>query len=253
MAVARKLLIICSSLAVIGIFFSKVSGNNLSDRIELPKQTITMSTLEIKKVASIVNADNVSDSFDKEGVVYNTLTQINWKDYPYKPDVKFRIAHDGNNIYMNWKVDEQEIKAVCEVDGGNVWEDSCVEFFVAFDSSNYYNIETNCIGKVLVQSGKGRDSREMLPLDVIGKIQRWASLGDKAIATGAGSWELSLIIPKELFIKGEVKSLDNIPAKANFYKCGDELKVPHFITWNPIETETPNYHVPQFFGGVHFE
>lgn len=245
----KKLFIVCGVLVMIGIITFMLIKMNLNNQ----KETKPMSALEIKKISNIANVESVSASFDKAGVSYNTLTKVNWESYPYKPDVKFRIAHDGNNIYMNWKVDEQEIKAVCETDGGNVWEDSCVEFFVSFDGSNYYNIETNCIGKVLVQSGTGRQDREMLPLDVIGKIHRWASLGDEAIATGAGTWELSLIIPKELFIKGEVESFDNIPATANFYKCGDELEVPHFITWNPIETETPNYHVPQFFGSVHFE
>ena len=25
--------------------------------------------------------------------------------------------------------------------------------------------------------------------------------------------------------------------RANFYKCGDELQKPHFLSWNPIKIE----------------
>ncbi|MBK6284429.1 MAG: hypothetical protein IPF54_18980 [Draconibacterium sp.] len=28
---------------------------------------------------------------------------------------------------------------------------------------------------------------------------------------------------------------------------------PHFVTWNPIGTENPDYHCPQYFGKVQFE
>jgi enamine deaminase RidA (YjgF/YER057c/UK114 family) len=24
----------------------------------------------------------------------------------------------------------------------------------------------------------------------------------------------------------------------------------HFLSWNPIKTETPNFHVPEFFGEI---
>ncbi len=41
--------------------------------------------------------------------------------------------------------------------------------------------------------------------------------------------------------------------KANFYKCGDELQTPHFLSWNPIEIEKPDFHRPDFFGTLRFE
>ena len=39
----------------------------------------------------------------------------------------------------------------------------------------------------------------------------------------------------------------------NVYKCGDNLSQPHFLSWQPIHTDKPNFHVPQFFGEVEFE
>ena len=40
--------------------------------------------------------------------------------------------------------------------------------------------------------------------------------------------------------------------RANFYKCGDGTSVPHFLSWSHIETETPDFHCPEFFGNMHF-
>lgn len=40
---------------------------------------------------------------------------------------------------------------------------------------------------------------------------------------------------------------------ANFYKCGDKLQTPHFLSWNPINLEKPNFHCPEFFGTLNFE
>jgi len=41
--------------------------------------------------------------------------------------------------------------------------------------------------------------------------------------------------------------------KANFYKCGDNMKTPHYLSWNPIGTERPNFHTPDYFGTIVFE
>jgi hypothetical protein len=40
--------------------------------------------------------------------------------------------------------------------------------------------------------------------------------------------------------------------RANFYKCGDDLPEPHFLAWNMINTEEPDFHRPEFFGTLEF-
>ena len=40
--------------------------------------------------------------------------------------------------------------------------------------------------------------------------------------------------------------------RANFYKCGDMLSVPHYVTWNPVGTPKPDYHRPEYFGELKF-
>ena len=39
----------------------------------------------------------------------------------------------------------------------------------------------------------------------------------------------------------------------NFYKCGDLLQVPHFLSWNPIQLPKPCFHCPEFFGELIFK
>ena len=212
-----------------------------------------MKKLLIQKINPVQEPKDLGNILKKGNITYQTLNEVNWSDYPYKPDVKFAIAHDGKNIYCHWIVNEQEIKAVSTKDFGEIWKDSCVEFFVAFDDSTYYNIETNCIGKMLIGTGKNRHNRGRVPKELVSKVKRWSSLGTQAIQSDEGIWELSLIIPSEVFHLNKIENLSKVVAKGNFYKCGDDLKTPHFISWNKIDSPTPDFHLPVFFGNLAFE
>jgi hypothetical protein len=50
-----------------------------------------------------------------------------------------------------------------------------------------------------------------------------------------------------------LSTFKGLKAKANFFKCGDETLEPHFVTWNPVKTTSPDYYRPEFFGEVLFE
>ena len=39
----------------------------------------------------------------------------------------------------------------------------------------------------------------------------------------------------------------------NFYKCGDKQVEPHYLSWNPVLTDNPDFHRPEYFGKVIFE
>ena len=53
--------------------------------------------------------------------------------------------------------------------------------------------------------------------------------------------------------EGRVQAPMILVAKGNFYKCGDMLSKPHFLSWNPIDTPSPDFHVPASFGLLTFE
>ncbi|EGJ70594.1 hypothetical protein Bcop_0376 [Bacteroides coprosuis DSM 18011] len=214
-----------------------------------------MKQLDVKKI-SIANipVDAIPALLDKEKVAFQKLDEVNWDEYPYCPNVRFRIAYSKDAFILNFKVTEESVRANSSADNGPVWTDSCVEFFVIPNNDGiYYNLECNCAGTILIGAGKERENRERAPKEVLEQVQRWSSLGrdpfDERI--GECSWEVALIIPFTAFFKHEIKDLSEQSIKANFYKCGDELQTPHFISWNAIQVEKPDFHCPKFFGSLH--
>jgi len=187
--------------------------------------------------------------------VSHSISNLNWKDFGYRPEVKFRIAHVNNEIWLKYYVKEKHIKAVETRTNGDVYKDSCVEFFIAPKGKKYYNFEISCIGTIHLAYGRGRHNRKFVDPDIIANIERVSTLGDKPFEekTGNFEWELMVRIPLEAMAYSKIKSLNGLKAKANFYKCGDDTSVPHYVTWNPVKTEEPDYHRPEFFGKVFFE
>jgi len=213
-----------------------------------------MKQLPIQKIDwNNPKAEEVSFRFDELSLPFYRIDTVNWAEYPYCPETVFRIARNEEAVILNYRVNEADIKAVCSRDNGRVWEDSCVEFFISFDGITYYNIECNCIGKILIAKGSGREERIPAPDGLLKRVDRWSSLGNLPIENRSGDWEVSLIIPKEIFYPEVTDTFDNIKASGNFYKCGDCLATPHFLSWNPIRCDIPNFHRPDFFGQLLFE
>ncbi len=218
-----------------------------------------INEIKVKRLRnSITQAVNIPLLFKMENVEYQNISVVNWSEtYPYQPNVTFAIAHDSKNIYLHYKVKENCVRSVEDTDLGNVWEDSCCEFFVMpDDKKGYYNIEANCIGSILLCYGKEREKREAANSSILSCIDRWASLGRRALGVihnMESAWELSLIIPASSFFKHNIKSLDGLVMKANFYKCGDKTDNPHFLSWKKIELPKPDFHCPEFFGTLVFE
>lgn len=173
-------------------------------------------------------------------------------DYPYKPDVLFAMAYNNENIFLQYDVAEKTVQAAEGKINAPVYQDSCVEFFITLDEgATYYNFEFNCIGTVLGGFGKGKNGRAFLPQTVLEQI-RFQSLVRKEKGYGLVSWQLTVAIPLEVFVHHPLSSLKRKQCRANFYKCGDHLPEPHFLSWANIEGREPNFHLPQFFGTLVF-
>ncbi len=191
---------------------------------------------------------------DEQHVAYTDVTNANWSaDYPYKPEFSFRMAHNGQCLIIEYRVKETSIASVAGRDNGNVWEDSCCEFFSQLPGDDfYYNMECNCTGRLLIGCGPVREGRQLAPASVLDKVMRWSSLGseDIALAEGDFTWNMVLVIPKEAWFQSNVQSFDGMKLKANIYKCGDKLSRPHFLSWNKVDIEKPDFHRPDFFGDM---
>jgi len=185
-----------------------------------------------------------------------SINTINWKEFSYKPDVKFRIAYCQDNILLKYYVNEKNIMAKETKINGDVYKDSCVEFFISPDQNDYYyNFEFNCIGIPHVGFGKIGTKRNLIRHEILKLITIKSSLGNQPFdeKTGGYQWEMMILIPKECFAYHKNIAFKGLVANANFYKCGDNTSKPHFITWNPVETKKPDYHQPRYFGEIIFK
>lgn len=58
---------------------------------------------------------------------HNKIACVNWaKEYPSSPKVSFKIAHNNENLFLQYFVEENEILAEVQEDNGPVWTDSCL-------------------------------------------------------------------------------------------------------------------------------
>ena len=172
-------------------------------------------------------------------------------------DIKasFALGHDGSNIYLLFHVVEPQVRAVNTEFNSPVWEDSCVEFFISLGGDkNYYNFEINAIGTVLGAYGPDRHQRHHLSDALLSQVTTTPSLGRDPIKNGEQptQWNMKVVIPIKALHYSKLDSLSGIDGHANFYKCGDKLKHPHFLSWKPVLTSSPDFHTPRYFGQLSF-
>jgi hypothetical protein len=216
-----------------------------------------MKIAQVKKTelkSAYPDLTEISDMMDKH-IERLLIDTINWQGYNYKPEVAFSIEYSDHEIFLKYYITEKYFKAEKTETNQMVYEDSCVEFFLSpEDDGIYYNLEFNGIGTCLMGSGTGRENSTRVNPEVVSKIRRLSSAGQKPVAEQEGKiqWTLTVAIPFEAFFHHNVKKLKGKSFRANFYKCGDKLKVPHYLTWNPVGTEKPDYHQPEYFGLLKF-
>jgi len=203
-----------------------------------------------------VDLPKVSELLEEHAEL-QSIDLLNWDEFQYHPEVNFRIAHSNNQIWLKYYVKEKSILAAVTETNGPVAGDSCVEFF--FDpqaNGNYYNFEFSCIGTTHLAYGPARKERVFVEPEIIEKeILVSSSLGNQSFVenTGEHSWEMTIIIPASSLVHDQGIQLKGMTTNANFYKCGDKSAENHYLTWNPVGTERPDYHRPEFFGTVIFE
>lgn len=199
----------------------------------------------------LMSVSELHTTLDREAAK-GAVDQVNWPgEYPYKPETTFCVARSGKYLAISYQVEGRDLRATELEDGGRSWEDSCCEFFIAPGDGYYYNVETTCIGSVLMARGKDRYEREKFTKEQTGRIIRYSTLPHKRceVAGETFRWRLDILIPLDLI------GLDPLPEEAscNFYKCGDKTATPHFVSWVPIDTPKPDFHRPEFFGKMVFK
>lgn len=215
---------------------------------------LTMKNLSIPYLNLRDNASLESISEILSNIKRNNINSVTWRHDAFVVG-DFSIGYSSNALLLKFFVIEEHISARYNQPNDAVYKDSCVEFFIAFpEELEYYNFEFNCKGSSHVGFGSNRHTRELIQHLLLKDIKTQSSfktvnMEGKAMV----SWELTIVIPFESFWHHDIKSLKGQMAKVNFYKCGDELPQPHYMSWSPIEADEPNFHLPEFFGLATFE
>lgn len=190
---------------------------------------------------------NLLDSIEKKHV-----DCLLWKQLSQDPVVAFSIIYNKQFVFLKYFVTEAEKRAIVQQTNGAVWEDNCVEFFISLDEGkSYFNFEFNCIGTRLAGYGTSKTERKLLPLETVENITTLAKTIEEK--PGFFNWELFIAIPISTFQQPSGFFLQGKRCLANFYKCGDALPEPHFLSWSVVKSPEPDFHLPQYFGEIFFQ
>lgn len=215
-----------------------------------------MDNPKILHIPYIADLDNVSledtaNILEEKGV-RESIQSVNWRDkFPYQPLSVIAVAHSGKYLYIDFFVRCNYLRAVNYQNNSPVSEDSCVEFFVAPKCDNHYwNFEFNCIGTINASHRTERKNPTRLTADELARVKRYASCGTRPFneVEGLFTWNLTVAIPLDMI----GVAYDGVPVEmtGNFYKCASATSLPHYMSWNPIDTEKPDFHRQEFFGKI---
>lgn len=189
------------------------------------------------------------------GIVPLKIEHYLWLANGYTPRVEARLCWSARFLYVRFRVGEKKAPVRFTKFQDPVYKDSCVEFFVdMFPAKHmgYINFEMNSAGTLLAAFGPDRNHRtplwpeDLAGMSVITAEELWEDGGGPA-------WSVAYKLPLALFAKlyGEEIRPGHCAA-ANFYKCGDDTPIPHYGAWSPVETPSPDFHRPEFFGELVF-
>ena len=174
-----------------------------------------------------------------------------WSEqFPCRPDVKAALAASQTHLFILFTVCGEGLKASYGLDQQPVWQDSCVEFFVgAPDGCGYRNFEMNCIGTMLSAYQRSRGVGAVrTPAGQLAQVIRHTTVARATFDErhGVHTWRAAMGIP--FTVMGFAEGLRPRMLKANLYKCADGSATPHYLSWSPIDTPSPDFHRPDFFG-----
>jgi hypothetical protein len=180
----------------------------------------------------------------------------------HHPRVQARLLWSAQGIHGLFHVQDQYVRAVRTHFQGEVWKDSCVEFFVQpKPDCGYFNFEMNCGGTLLcshvtdpTRVPTGLKQATSLPKE-LGEQVRIQSTLPKVVnpeITTLCQWSLAFFIPFAIF-EPYVGSLGLVATqhwRGNFYKCAEDISHPHWGAWAPVNEL--NFHLPRCFGELVF-
>lgn len=220
--------------------------------------TGNLSELSVYKVQKAKYPISVNDGWNQAEWKKTKYVKIQnyMGDIPaFKPSAEAKMRYDDEYIYVIYRVKDQYVRSITQKINGPVWQDSAVEFFFSPEADNpmnYFNLEINCGGTPLLHHKTIRPT-----VEDIQKIEIKSSLPkvvDPEIKNPV-TWTMSFKIPLSMLEKytNVVRPKPGVAWRANFYKIAEINSNPHYITWNEVKNDKPQFHLPKFFGILKFE
>lgn len=167
----------------------------------------------------------------------------------WEPDpgivMQAQLCYDADRIYVRQRAWERDIRAELQDPLSPVCQDSCMEFFFGFArDGRYFNLEINPNGCIYFGFGGKRTERVRL---ILKDSKRLLSLQTRQETDG---WSVTYSLPVSFLRQfyPELELHSGLRFWANCYKCGDKTLHPHFLSWNAVQSETPDFHRPTDFG-----
>ena len=186
---------------------------------------------------------------------WSAIPELDVDNYQWLPpldiSMKAQLCYSDQGIHLHLRTWETNIRAQYTEPLSQVCEDSCMEFFLRpmAEDMRYFNFEMNPNGTSYLGFGGERNSRIRLI------VKNEDQLLEKQVHRLDDGWELFYTIPLS-FLQTFYPGYALTPGKilyTNCYKCGDLTAQPHYISWNPIDGDTPDFHRPDCFGEMILE
>lgn len=214
-----------------------------------------MNKYIVKKFDGKLEINSDWNKKEWEGIKPFSLTNAMGELPELLPNTKVKLMYDDKYIYVIFKVEDKFVRSVNREINSPVSNDSCVEFFFTpdtDDSLGYFNLEVNAGGTPLFRFQKERNIGKVeIDLEDIKSIKIAHSLPEvvEPEILEPTTWTVEYQIPINMLEKyfNIVKPTSGVTWKVNFYKCADETSNPHYLTWNKVENEIPNFHLPEYF------
>ena len=185
------------------------------------------------------------------------------KEPEFRPKTEAKVLYDDDYIYGIFRVEDRYVRAVAQKCQDKVYEDSCVEFFFTPGPDigvGFFNLEMNCGGTILCRYQPAPITNMTAITDSECEMIKVYHSEPKIVEPEKQeptTWFLEYKVPYALMERycPVVRPKKGVVWRANFYKCGNNLSRPHYLTWAVIVNPTPEsgFHTPSSFGKLEFE
>ncbi|MBQ4528475.1 MAG: carbohydrate-binding family 9-like protein [Clostridia bacterium] len=188
--------------------------------------------------------ERMNDSAWENANVANVACR-NWREFEYIPHTTAKILYSDYGIHVQMESEEKPILARYRHQNTPVCTDSCMEFFISpnENDTHYFNFEINPIGTMCLGCCNSR-------YDVVKPDENKVYFDVKTYVDDK-TWKIQYTIPFEFinkYVGGYTKNM-----RGNLYKCGNDTKQCHYLSYYPMHATERDFHRPEYFGSFILE